>query len=287
MEDVVALRIALLGGTSLLGRDLNDHALSLGHSLTVFSRKPSADQKSYDQFKACEFDLVVNMIGGHRLALKPDVIAEILRRDSDFGRACASSQVPYVHLSSGAVFGPLRSPASYNADFGNPADLSPYGRLKVALEEQHKQTRALGSLVSDLRLFSFAGPELIQHGDYFISKVFESLVSGEEFVSNGNSFIRDFVGPAEILSALEILATSSEPGQFNLFSGQPASRAELLRSLSSSFGLKVFHSGEESEPVIYCSEPAGLGIPYNPPSSTDIVVREIGSTLSKLGLKEP
>jgi hypothetical protein len=138
MEDLVEpSRIALLGATSPLGKDLEQFGISRGHAITVFSRNPGRGQSDYIDFEAGSFDLVLNLIGGHRDSLSKEARQGILDFDARVLKACDMHSVPYAHLSSGAVFGSLAEPANRFTDSGDYALLSDYGKLKVDLEVYH------------------------------------------------------------------------------------------------------------------------------------------------------
>lgn len=285
MEDLVtpsAIRIALLGGTSPLGSDLSEFGSRRGHLTTVFSRTPGLDQATYADFDARNFDLVLNLIGGHQGSLSKDKREAIVDFDTKMLKACDAELVPYVHLSSGAVFGPLAEPATRHTLSAGTGVLSDYGSLKVDLESNHQQEREKGVQVSDLRLFSFAAPIFLREANYFLASALRATKSQNVMEVDATSFLRDFVGPAEVFMALQSILEAGTHGTFNLFSSRPVTKLEILESLSQAFGLQVRQvESDSAKHEVYCAEEDSALRGYAPRSSLAAVLSAFQEALSE------
>lgn len=268
------LKFALAGGTSALGEDLVEALLSRGHSIQIFSRTPKDNRAlPYEELRKGSFDVVVNLIGGYSSNLSDQDVLEILAHSNHFLDVALEQSVPLVHLSSGVVLGPLEHPASNATPRFDGTFRTKYQELKIKLEQLHEKKRPSID-IADLRLFSFAGLNVLNKSDFFLSQLCRSVRDGIPIKLAGNDFLRDFTGPQELANAIEIAASTKFSGVANLFSERPASRSEVLKLFGEIFGAVV--EDEEGNPGrdFYCADKELHLEQFNPRTSLDVIASE-------------
>jgi len=284
LENLVADRkgnLALLGGTSPLARDLIPELVKLGYECSVFSRSGSRSTFSYDEFNAEKYAGVINLIGGHKSSLTSRDARQVLMLDQRLTKATMQAGSHYVHLSSGAVFGQLSSPANSESPYAKSLLKNTYGELKINLEQEHALRRSLGGRIADLRIFSFVGDASLRQTDYFLSLALQAIRASSTLTISGKSFLRDCISGFELASAIDSTLSSGFSGVANLHTLAPASREDLVRRLVAEFELKVtYRTVDDLDSVIYCASPEGILPNYRPNSSMSIVAREFRKTLA-------
>lgn len=267
-------KIGVLGASGLIACELISELVLRGYEVTRFSRTSSTriGFQSYEHLlESSDLGAIVNLIGGH--SKNSDGI-ELDQVHSIDALACEWSQElgrPYVFVSSGAVFGNGHlDPLSGDSPFGPEGNMDSYTLGKYKAENRHSALRDRGVRVSDLRLFSYAGPEFVRAGKYFLSLALKAVTQEEIFYTSGPEFIRDFVGAKELADSICAVLPLQEGIRFNLFSGEPASRKQILELFHQSLGLR-FVWNPESEVELYCSESSDLLPGYTPRKSIDVI----------------
>lgn len=270
----IILKFALAGGTSPLAKDLADSLLASGHEVEIFSRSASGTSiHSYQNLERVSFDVLVNLLGGHSSNMTDRDVSSILAISQDLVNCAIDRQIALIHVSSGSILGPLDQPALPEHPRVSHHFATRYQEVKVRIEQLHDAKRHIVP-ISDLRLFSFAGPHFLRESNYFLAKLIRAAKEKITLRVAGNGFLRDFTGPQELASAIEIAAMVEYSGTANLFSGQPASRSDILDLFRQQFGLKF--DSEEALPGIdvYCASNV-VGLPgFNPQGSIDVISRE-------------
>lgn len=285
MEDLVSkpnLRIALAGGQSLLGQDLENALRLLGHEPMVFSRNLREGNYPYSELGRSKPDVIVNLAGGHRAPKNAIYLESLISFSHLLVLKARSLDIPLVHISSGAVFGTLAQPALLNTQRAKPPFANQYQEGKILIETIHDLHRA-EMRITDLRLFSFVGANFLSHGSYFTSLLYRGVRDGIEVEIQGPDFLRDFTGPLELAQAIEASVIEEFSGIVNLHSESPVSRLEVLRIFGDSVRVSdgVDFQVDLSSPQIYCAEPENLLNGFHPPSSVTIIRREMTSALSR------
>lgn len=200
-------------------------------------------------------------------------VEDILAISKSFVNTAVSRQIPLIHLSSGSVLGALDYPAESEQPriIGNFS--TRYQEVKVRIEELHESHRHLVP-IADLRLYSFAGPRFLRESGYFLSKLCSATKEKTTFKPAGRSFLRDFSGPDELASALELAAESRFSGTANLFSDEPVSRSQILNLFEEKFGLIVQSDGAHDEEDIYCASKSSGLQGFTPRSSLKVISNE-------------
>ncbi|MEY4713836.1 MAG: dependent epimerase/dehydratase family [Actinomycetota bacterium] len=270
----ITLKFALAGGTSPLAKDLADSLLASGHDVEIFSRSASDPSiRGYEDLEAVTFDALVNLMGGHATNMTDGDVASILSISEDLVNCAMNRQVPLIHVSSGSVLGPLNEPALPEQPRVSDHFATRYQEVKVRIEQLHDLNRHIVP-ISDLRLFSFAGPHFLRESDYFLAKLSRAAKEKVTLRVEGAGFLRDFTGPHELASAIEIASMAKYSGTANLFSDQPASRSEILDLFQEQFGLSF--DAKETLPSldVYCASKK-VGLPsFTPRRSIEVISQE-------------
>jgi nucleoside-diphosphate-sugar epimerase len=277
------MKVGLLGSTGLIGSELTAELQSLGHEVVRFSRHPERELGLFGYSSllgAQELSVVVNLIGGHEK--NRDNFGQDLKLELD-ALACEWSRTfnrPYIFISSGAVFG-----ASSGKPFNDttPHALAPLGdsytALKLMQEKRHIELREHEMKVSDLRIFSFAGPLFIRKGNYFLSELAKAALDGRKLEISGPDFVRDYVGARELAQAIFALEAGEKPRALNLYSAKPVSKSQILKFFSDEMGLcynwTLFGESGEEPLEYYCSETSKEINSYSPRKSIEAIAESV------------
>lgn len=277
------MKVGLFGSTGLIGQELTAELQGSGHEVVGFSRHPARGDGLVDYSHALEardLSFVVNLIGGHER--NPDHRGKDLKFDLD-ALACEWSKTfdrPYIFISSGAVFG-----ASSGRPFKNtsPHAIPPlgdsYAASKMLQEKSHIVLRGQGVKVSDLRIFSYAGPLFIRNGNYFLTELANATLANRVVEISGRDFVRDYIGARELAQVCLALGAGEEPKAFSLFSAEPVSKSQILDYFSDEMGLRYNWTqvGESSGGSIehYCSEPFKEVNSYFPRKSIEAIAESV------------
>lgn len=268
------LSFAMAGGTSPLAKDLKDSLLGSGHEVHVFSRSMGiSNVLNYKELETRSFDVLVNLIGGHSSTMDDSDVKSILDLSENLVNVAKSRNIPLVHVSSGSVLGTLDSPASNEHPRVSGKFSTRYQEAKVRIEQMHDSYRHLVP-IADLRLFSFAGPHFLRDSDYFLSRLCVAAKDKTDFKVAGRGFLRDFTGPHELASAIELAVQNEFSGTANLFSEEPASRSQILDLFADQFEL-TFQSEEALvDQEIYCASRSFDLSGFSPRSSLEVISSE-------------
>lgn len=291
MGDMVrSLIIGLFGSTGLIALELRSELEAMGHKVVNFSRFAHIEKKfhRYDAIGDLNgLSAIVNLAGNHSTnfsRLGPDCLSHLDRIGCDWSQ---STGKPYLYISSGAVFGAnLSEPVSASCPYSDPKFLDSYAQTKLESERRHSDLRTSGVQVSDLRMFSFAGPLFIKRGNYFLSKLFNAAKRSEEIKLHGRDFSRDFIGSKELSQVVLALAQQKIPPlSFNLFSRQAATKSDILALFQSHLNLRFRweFSGETEDRRIeyYCANSSTEIGSYQPRKSIDAIKDALSDLLSE------
>jgi hypothetical protein len=280
-----SLRIGLFGASGLVAQDLTLELEGLGYEVVGFSSKPSSKTSwnQYSELKQDEdLDVLVNLIGGHHKNSPGADLGGVAELDAFGCDWSVSCNRPYVYLSSGVVFGSnLSSAVSDDSPLTIGNDLDPYAQSKIGAELRHALLRSRGSKIFDLRIFSYAGPKFLKHGNYFLSALRTAVKSERVFLVKGADFIRDYIGPQELAQAIESTASSEVGFSANLFSDEPVSRTQILDYFVQDLGLRVDFGAPrlqiEESTEFYYSQPSKYLKNYVPRKSLNSIKQALKS----------
>jgi nucleoside-diphosphate-sugar epimerase len=275
---VSSKNIGVLGATGLIAQELISDLVIQGYKVTKFSRVRSSGLglHSYDDLREHkDLGALVNLVGGHYVNAD---IAKLDQVDAIDALACEWSQVfgrPYVYISSGAVFGKNQiGPVTVDSPLGPEGSMDSYAKGKLHAERRHSELRSKGARVSDVRMFSYAGPRFVKDGRYFLSSAFKAAKDKDVFYSSGSEFVRDYIGARELSSAISNTLQLEEGIKFNLFSKEAATRKQILDVFQSKLDLN-FVWNPEDELEYYCSDASNSLPNYTPRASIDVITASI------------
>ena len=290
--------IAILGATGYIGRSLaREIAANDDESLTLFARAPAVlgdtawprrvSIRPLNEFRADEFDVVVNAIGAGGpakvAALGADLV-DVTRTWDERVLKTMNSNTGYVFLSSGAIYGTVfDQPVDQNSELAVPVNqlesFSAYTLSKLYAEARHRHHATFR--IMDIRIFGYADMSIPLESGFFLADLVRSMVRGEVLTTSPDAMIRDYVGSAELLSLIGCWREANNPNcALDLYSLAPVSKQELLDHAISCYGLKI-HFAEagrraaEAKRVFASSFRGAADIGYTPWRTSMEIVSEV------------
>jgi nucleoside-diphosphate-sugar epimerase len=247
--------IAVLGATGYIGSSLTRTLLGRGLGVTAHARNPqavgtrrrllSAEVCALDDFDAARFGLIINCLGAGDPAQLADLGQSIVSLTDRWDEQILSTMgdgAQYVFLSSGAVYGELRAPATaesalavaLNAD----PPLTPYTVAKLRAELRHRA--APDQRVLDLRVFGYADPALDPMGSFLLSDLARAIQSDSRFATAPADIVRDYAGADELADLiLAWVGAGGVNSAADLYTRAPLTKHQLIAECQERFGLKV------------------------------------------------
>jgi nucleoside-diphosphate-sugar epimerase len=262
MSEMQNKRIAILGATSQIARDLIVSLAAVGErNLYLFARR-SDDVKKWlnivglsgrypvDDFSALgehEFDAIINFVGAGNpaqvMAMGNSIFDVTLRFDEmalDYLRTHPACR--YLFLSSGAAYG---SSFDEPATRDTPAivainDLSPqewYGVAKLHAECRHRSHPDLA--IVDIRVFNYFSRTQDISARFLITDILRAIRDKEALKTSPEYIVRDFLHPSDfhkLVSAL--LSSPATNAVVDAYSRAPIDKPDLLAAMQEKFGLR-------------------------------------------------
>ncbi len=252
----------------------------------------------YSDFGDHSYDIVINCVG----------VGTLNKIGSDFNlyftvseefdnlvinyllKRCSSAL--YICFSSGSIYGSKHSGPA-NKDSCNCIPVNNVKRedyyliTRLYSEAKHRSLEALK--IADLRVFSFFSRFIDLSDGYFMTEVVRSFLQKREFITNNQDFVRDYVHPEDLFEMIiKCWYKGGVNTAFDVVSGGPVTKWEILKALSSKFGLKYviddsisFVSATGNKNYYYSTNNAATEIGYSPAfSSLDTIVSEAGEMVS-------
>lgn len=304
------MRIALLGATSQIARDLvASFAHASDHDLALFARQPEAvtvpqslldagrctvaNLADFDPSQA--YDAIINFVGvgtPRKTVAMGASILDITLRFDDLALAALRHNpgCRYIFLSSGAAYG---------SQFDQPADDDTvarfpinrlgaqdwYGIAKFYAECRH---RALPELhIVDIRVFNYFSRHQDMEAGYLITDIVKALRTSESLRTAPIPMVRDYIGPQDFHQLVErILAAPRCNLAVDCYSRQPIAKQELLALMGQHFGLRYtvdgagVVNGTGAKPHYYSVSRRAATLGYAPLlSSADNILAEVQALL--------
>lgn len=257
------MRIAILGGTSLIAKDLVlSFAVEGTHALVLYARRPQAVSQwlasvdlpdryavcDFDAFSADQhFDAILNFVGvGNPVqaaAMGASIFDVTLKYDEvalNYVRQHPACR--YIFLSSGAAYG---------ASFDTPADantkaavsinnLQPqdwYGVAKLYAECRH---RALAHLpIVDIRVFNYFSHTQDMGARFLITDIMRAIRDKTVLRTSADYIVRDFIHPSDFCNLVNaILVSPVANAVVDCYSKAPIDKPSLMATMQESFGLQ-------------------------------------------------
>lgn len=264
------MKIALLGASGQIGKSLLTE-LGQEYEWLAFARDVSGlqaflKQEVVDshyqimelaQFGRAEYDLIINAIGpgapARMQSLGPQLLDLTLHFDAlTLAYLQTHPQTKYINCSTGAVYGthyipPVtrESALTLQVNHLDSRDIYPLAKLAVELKHRCLNTYA----ITDLRIFGFYSRFIDLNDSFLISQMTRCCLTHTPFLTSGQNFIRDYIGPHELAQAIRHVIALGVPNRaYDLSSGQPISKAQMV-DLFSEYGMKYQIGADAFEPL--------------------------------------
>lgn len=258
------MHIAILGGTSLIARDLiSCLSCAEGYSIDVYSRRKEQLEewlsqnviskeiisKQYNDFPtAQEYDAIINFVGvgspKKALQMGREILDVTLQFDDlVIGYLNRHAKCKYLFLSSGAVYGNnFHAPVNENSlSHWNVNNVKPqdwYGISKFYAECRHRAHQDLS--IVDLRVFNYFSRSQSLNDGFFVTDALRSIKEKEIFLTSRDNIYRDYVGPSDFALLVENILKAEQMNEaLDCYTLGPVSKMELLEHLIVNHGLRV------------------------------------------------
>jgi nucleoside-diphosphate-sugar epimerase len=289
--------IAILGATGTLGRSLAHEFAADPRGLVLFARHPDrlanepftapVDVRPLGEFKAADFDLVINAIGAGdpgRVAALGAEILEITDRWDGRVLDTMDAGTRYVFLSSGAVYetdhsGPVGGDNRLPIPVNDRAVVPPYTMAKILAETRHRHlfTRS----ILDLRVFAYADATLPRDSRFFLCELARSIGSQVPFKTSATDMVRDYAGRTEVAAMIRCWeAAGARNAPLDVYTRAPARKTDILRLAQERFGIEIdycadiAHGGTGEKPFYASPNRAAAALGYTPERSALEVVTD-------------
>jgi nucleoside-diphosphate-sugar epimerase len=278
--------IAILGATGTLGLSLAHEFAADPRGLVLFARHPDRLANEpfasavgvcpLEEFKAADFDLVINAIGagdpGRVAAIGAEILEITVRWDSRV-LDTMDARTRYVFLSSGAVYEPDHSEPVGGGRLSIPANdravVPPYVMAKILAETRHRHLSNRSIL--DLRVFAYADSTLPRDGRFFLCELARSIGSQFPFKTSATDMVRDYAGRTEVAAMIRCWeAAGARNTPLDVYTRAPARKSDILRLAHERYGIEidycadVAHSGTGEKPFYASLNRAAAALGYNP-----------------------
>lgn len=306
------MRIAILGGTSQIARDL---VVSLtargGYEVALFARRPEVARlwlaglglsaphtvAEFTAFRATEpFDAVMNFVGMGNpagiAAMGPSIFDVTERFDAmALGYLRQHPQCRYLFLSSGAAYGStFEGPATQDTRASIAVnDLQPqdwYTAAKLAAELRH---RSLPNLpIIDIRVFSYFSRTQDLSARFLISDILRAIRDDVVMDTAPDYIVRDFLHPGDFCNLVTaLLSAPATNAAVDCYSKAPIAKPELLKVMQETFGLRykvsevsTLVNPTHSKPCYYSVNTRAASFGYAPGlTSLEGILQEAGVIL--------
>jgi nucleoside-diphosphate-sugar epimerase len=299
------MRIALLGATSQIARDLvGSFARAGDHHLALYARQPEAvtvpqgllnagrcTVASLTDFDPSHpYDSIINFVGvgtPRKTVAMGASILDVTQRFDDLALDALhrNPDCRYIFLSSGAAYGsqfdqPANDDTAASFPINRLGAQDWYGIAKFYAECRH---RALPeSNIVDIRIFNYFSRQQDMGAGYLITDIVKALRIGESLRTTPTPMVRDYIGPQDFHQLVEcILAAPRRNVAIDCYSRQAITKQELLTLMEKNFGLRYtmdetgIINGTGAKPHYYSISRRATMFDYRPLySSADILLAE-------------
>jgi nucleoside-diphosphate-sugar epimerase len=259
----VTLRIAILGATSQIAKDLiRSFAAETQHNIILFARRPEAvvnwlramqldtryavaDFEDFHDDAHC--DVVLNFIGvgnpAQAVAMGASIFDVTLKYDDMAVRyQTAHPDCRYIFLSSGAAYGSrFDEPADENTHAEIPINhflaRDWYSVAKMYAECRH---RALSHLpIIDVRVFNYISRTQDISERFLVTDILRAIKFGQTLKTNRSNIIRDYIGPGDFFRLIESIISAPFTNEVvDCYTKSPIDKFTLLDVMTARYGLR-------------------------------------------------
>lgn len=257
------MRIAILGATSQIARDLTElFATHNMQTLVLYARRPEAVYEwltrvhlseryvvhGFDAFGTHEhFDAIINFVGvgnpTQAAAMGASIFDVTLKFDDmalNYIRQHPTCR--YIFLSSGAAYGasfdaPVNANTRATVPINNLQPQDWYGVAKLHAECRH---RALAPLpIIDIRVFNYFSHTQDMEARFLITDILRAICDKTVLKTSADCIVRDFIHPSDFCNLVNaILAAPATNTVVDAYSKAPIDKPTLLAAMHEKFDLK-------------------------------------------------
>ena len=256
------MRIAILGATSQLARDLIVSFSEVDDKhLHLFARRPHEVTKwlastglagrysanEFSEFAKHDFDAVINFVGvgnpSQAIAIGNAIFDITLRFDElvlNYLQTHPSCR--YLFLSSGAAYGsnfsePAHANTKATVAINNLAPHEWYGIAKLHAECRHRAYPELS--IFDIRVFNYFSHTQDISARFLITDILRAIRDKTVLKTSPDFIVRDFLHPADFFQLVNSLLTSHPRNvAVDCYTLLPIDKQTLLSTMQERFGLE-------------------------------------------------
>ena len=311
-------RIAILGATSLIARDLiiSSSGAADWH-LHLFARRPDEVNKwlasigltgcypvdEFSGFAKQEFDAVINFVGvgnpAQAVAMGNSIFDITLRFDElvlDYLQTHPTCR--YLFLSSGAAYGSVfNEPANRDTPaiipINNLSQQEWYGVAKLHAECRHRSYPDLA--IIDIRVFNYFSRTQDISARFLITDILRAIRDKTVLKTSPDYIVRDYSHPSDFYNLVNTLLSASAANTVvDCYSKAPIDKPTLLAAMQDKFGLQyeiteamTSVNATGSKPNYYSLNTRAADFGYRPAlTSLEGVLQEMEAMLQCLRIKE-
>jgi nucleoside-diphosphate-sugar epimerase len=255
------VRIAILGATSQIARDLIVSFSNTEEQLHLFARRTDEVRKwltsvgisncypveEFTEFAKQEFDAVINFVGVGNPVQTVTMGNSIFSVTSHFDEMAldylrAHPACRYLFLSSGAAYGSsFREPANRDTpavvEINNLAPYEWYGVAKLHAECRHRAQHELS--IIDIRVFNYFSRTQDISARFLITDILRAIRDKTVLKTSPEHIVRDFLHPSDFYQLVKsLLSAPATNAAVDCYTLEPIEKQVLLIAMQEQFGLR-------------------------------------------------
>ena len=257
------MRIAILGATSLIAKDLIiSFSAVIDYEIILFARRPQQVKiwlaasglsgrytvADYTQFGMNEeFEAILNFVGVGDPARAIEMGISIFNVTAQYDQMALDylkryPECRYLFMSSGAAYG---SSFSKPVDENTQAtislnDLKPqdwYGVAKLYAECRHRANAQLA--IVDIRVFNYFSHSQDINARFLITDILRATRDKSVLKTSPDNIVRDFLNPVDFYRLVHaILSSPATNAAIDCYSKAPIEKFSLLEAMQEKYGLQ-------------------------------------------------
>lgn len=260
-ESVAAMKIAILGATSQIAKDLIvSFSGAAGDQLHLFARRTEEVSDwlaanglarypvdGFAEFGKQEFDAVINFVGAGDPAQIAKLGGEILEVTLRFDEMVLEylkthPSCRYLFLSSGAAYGssfaePARRETPSIIKINDLAAHEWYGVAKLHAECRHRAHPELH--IIDIRVFNYFSRTQDIEARFLVTDMLRAIRDKTVLMTSSDYIVRDYLHPSDFYRLVTaLLSAPPANAAVDCYSKAPIDKPGLLQAMQNEFGLR-------------------------------------------------
>lgn len=237
------MKIAILGETSAIAKDMAQRLLTERHKLHLYNRN------NINDFPLHDYDVVINFIGRGSPRRVAAMGREILDATESYDRMVLNyldlhPDTKYIFFSSGAVYGnSFDSPVTETSVATLPLNSSKldwYSVAKIMAECRH---RASPHSIVDIRVFNYFSASQKLDDGFMMTEIVNCIKNSLKFYAARTPIVRDWISPEDLYQLLDIVINVPDINMaVDCYSEKCLSSIALLQTMAAKFGLEYEYS---------------------------------------------